>query len=154
MSYDDSIRIPNEKVKQISSTDSDNRRNRLAAGPDLSARTLLTDPTVEGKNDAQKLNLQRYRDAVEKADGLEAHLKDIEAQYKEMSTEQKKSAEGRKLHGEITKAENRLKLANEAVQRLEQSRPLQELLPELQENAKAWYKEDIKASNPFRAEKR
>ena len=95
-------------VKKISTTDSDNRRNRLAAGLDLSARTLLTDPTVEGKNDAQKLNLQRYRDAVAKADGLEAHLKDVEAQYKEMSTEQKKSAEGKELRAEINKTKNRL----------------------------------------------
>ena len=119
----DTISNPEEKVKQISSTDSDNRRNRLAAGPDLSARTLLTDPTVEGKNDAQKVNLQRYRDAVAKADGLEAHLKDVEAQYKEMSTEQKKSAEGKELRAEINKTKNRLNMANEKVRKLEASNP-------------------------------
>jgi len=152
----DSIRLPAETVIFNSNqaklttnknpTDHPDIRYRLAAGPYLSVRTLLTDPTVEGKNDAQKLNLQRYRDSVAKADGLEAHLKDVEAQYKEMPTEQKKSAEGKELRAEINKTKNRLNMANEAVQRLEQSRPLQELLPELQENAKARYKEDVKAA--------
>ena len=103
-------------------------RYRLASSPDLSPRTLLTDPNLEGKNQAQKLNLERYRDAIKKADELEGHLNDMEAQYAEYTKEQKKHKMGQELRAEINKTKNRLNMANEDVRKLEQSPPLQTIL--------------------------